>query len=393
MRDRFPVFLHQKELHYFDSAATTHKPKEVIEAIRRAYEEEYATVHRAVYPSSLTMTESYQAARQEIAQFCGAEESEIVFTRGTTDAINLVALSLSQGFFREGDEILLSSLEHHSNLVPWQMVAEKTGAILRWMPASKTGEILYEGQITPKTKLIAIAHMSNVTGKIHPIQALAQEAKKVGALLLVDGAQAAAHLSVDVKKLGCDFYAFSAHKCYGPTGLGILFGKEEQLKKMPPVVGGGDMIERVTKEKTTYLAPPMRFEAGTPPIAQVIGFREAIRFMQEPVVQKKIQEEDALKELAFHRLNQIKGISFLGEPLQNSGPLLTLNIKGVHPLDLGSLLGARGFACRTGHLCSQLAMQHFGVEHALRISFGLYNDEHETNQLLDAIESLISLLA
>lgn len=386
MRDEFPIFKEHPELIYLDSAATAHKPACVIEAIQKFYSKDYGTVHRAIYKSSLKATAQYEETREAARKFLNASfTDEIVFTRGTTDAINLVAMSYACNFLEPGDEILISEMEHHSNIVPWQMAAEKTGATLKWIPMNEKGVLEWEGHITKRTKLIALAHVSNVTGTINPIAEIAKAAKLVGAVFLVDGAQAAAHMKIDVQALGCDFYAFSGHKCYGPTGVGVLYGRRELLEVMPPVQGGGDMIEEVYLEKTTYREAPLRFEAGTPLIAEVVALKTALEFVE------KHRGEDQLLEIATKRLLEIEGLKIIGTALKK-GPIITFVIDGIHPLDLATLLDLKGFAIRSGHLCAQPLLRKFGLTAAARVSFGIYNTEEEVYKFADALAAIVEQL-
>ncbi len=386
MREAFPIFSHHPELIYLDTAATAHKPRSVIDALAHFYAAEYATVHRAIYRPSLEATERYNETRETVQRFINAREaSEIVFTRGTTDAINLVAMSYAKNSLKPGDEILISVMEHHSNLVPWQMVAEQTGAKLKFIPVDERGILQWENTIGPKTKIVALAHVSNVTGTINPIAAIARAAHAVGAILLVDGAQAAPHMIVDVQKLGCDFYAFSGHKCYGPTGIGILYGKKELLEKMPPIQGGGDMIARVDLDRTSYAAPPLRFEAGTPLIGGVIGLKAALDFIEDIGRDKIAYHEDALLRRAAGQLAEIPGLRIIGTS-PDKGPILTFQIDGVHPLDLATFLDLKNIAIRSGHLCAQPAMRAFGLEAAARASFGLYNTHEEVDRFCLAVK-------
>src|SRR5438105_11486934 len=280
MRDEFPIFQAHPDLIYFDTAATAHKPRCVIEELMNFYAHEYATVHRAIYSSSVKATEKYFEARECVRKFVNARNyDEIVFTRGTTDGLNLVAQSYGKTHVKPGSEILISEMEHHSNMVPWQMLAKETSAILKYIPVDERGVLQWRGMITPRTKIIAVAHMSNVTGTINPVKEIA--AHKQNAVLVLDGAQAAPHLKIDVQDLGCDFYAFSGHKCYGPTGIGVLYGKKALLEQMPPIQGGGDMIESVSWDKATYQKPPLRFEAGTPIIGGAIALKTALEFLEK----------------------------------------------------------------------------------------------------------------
>ncbi len=385
MRDEFPIFRSHPEWIYFDTAATAHKPQCVVDALQQFYTEEYATVHRAIYRSSLKASEKYNETRIYVAQFINASSpDEIVFTRGTTDAINLVAQSYGRTFLKAGDEILISEMEHHSNIVPWQMVAQATGALLRWIPMNDQGVLEWEGCITPRTKLVALAHISNVTGTVNPIAEIGKAAHAVGALLLVDGAQAAAHLKIDVQALNCDFYAFSGHKCYGPTGVGVLYGKKEVLEIMPPVQGGGDMIERVDLDKTTYQKPPLRFEAGTPLIGPVIALKPALVFLDA-----NRHLEPNLTSYATEQLLRFADLKIIGTAPQK-GPLITFHIEGVHPLDLATLLDLKNISVRSGHLCAQPLLRKFGLTAAVRLSFGLYNTKEEVDLFLTVLNEVVN---
>jgi cysteine desulfurase/selenocysteine lyase len=381
MRSEFPIFDAHPDLIYLDSAATAHKPRCVIDALTKFYSEDYATVHRAIYKQAMKAGEQYYETRLTAARFLNADASEIVFTRGTTDALNLVAQSYGKTVLKPGDEILVSEMEHHSNFVPWQMLAKETGAILRFIPVNDQGILEWEGLITPKTKIVAIAHVSNVTGTINPIHEIAKVAHDFGAKLVVDGAQAAPHMKVDVRALDCDFYAFSGHKCYGPTGVGALFGKKELLEEMSPLQGGGDMIVKVEKSETTYQAPPLRFEAGTPIIGSVIALKTALEFVE------KNMRPCPLLGLATKKLLEIPGLKIIGTAPQK-GPIITFHIEGVHPLDLATLLDLKNIAIRSGHLCAQPLLRKFGLEQAARISFGVYNTEEEVDLFVAAVAEI-----
>lgn len=377
MREQFPIFRHHPELIYLDSAATAHKPDCVIAAMTKFYEEDYATVHRAAYRGSLKATEQYNAARETVRRFLNAAlADEVIFTRGTTEAINFVARSFP---FEKGDEVIVSAHAHHSNLVPWQMLAQERGVVLKWLPP---GSSLLP--LSKRTKLVAATHCSNVTGEIAPIASFVEQAKSVGAAVLVDGAQAAPHLAIDVQALGVDFYAFSGHKCYGPTGIGVLYGKMSQLLRLKPLQGGGDMVARVDLEESSYQAPPLCFEAGTPNIAGVLGLKAALEFLESAE-----RDEMPLLHLARSRLQEIEGVRILGNP---EAPLLTFVIEGVHPLDLAALLDSRNIAIRTGNLCAQPLLRSFGCEIAARASFGLYNTLEEVEVFTNCVEETVKKL-
>ncbi len=385
LREEFPIFTHQPDLVFLDSAATSHKPRGVIDALSYFYSAEYGTVHRAVYRSSMCASEKYRAAREAACRFLHAKEvDEIVFTRGTTDALNLVAASFAPTILRPGDEILVSQMEHHSNLVPWQMVAERTGAILRHIPINSQGILQWVGQITSKTKIVALAHISNVTGTKNPVEAIAKAAHAMGAVFVVDGAQAASHILVDVQAIDCDFYAFSGHKCYGPTGIGILYGKRELLEKMPPLQGGGDMISRVDLSVSTYAAPPLRFEAGTPLIGSAIALKAALDFIEGVGFDRIEAYETSLLRHATERMRSIDGLRILGEA-PGKGPIIAFDLEQVHPLDLAMFLDVKNIAIRSGHLCAQPLLRFFGKESAARASFALYNTLEEVDLFCDAL--------
>jgi cysteine desulfurase/selenocysteine lyase len=386
LKKRFPIFSHHPDLCYLDSAATTHKPQEVIDALSDFYASEYGTVHRGIYALSRKATELYNGAREKVRHFLHAQHvDEIIFTRGTTDAINLVARSYGKMVLRPGDEVLISEMEHHSNIVPWQMLCEETGAILRYIPVSQEGELLWKGMITSKTKIVSIAHISNVLGTINPIQEIGKQAHEKGAVLVVDGAQGAPHLLVDVQALGCDFYAFSGHKCYGPTGIGILYGKRALLEKMPPIEGGGDMIERVELTHSSYQKPPLRFEAGTPIIASAIALKTALEFMIGVGREQIAAHGKSLLEYATSELAKISALRVLGTA-SKKGPILSFSIEGIHPLDVATFLDLEGIALRSGHLCAQPILRKFGLESCLRVSFGLYNTVEDVDRVLAAFK-------
>ncbi len=392
LRKNFPIFDKNPHYVYLDSAATTHKPRSVIEALSRFYGEENATVHRAVYRGAVIASERYARARETVQRFLrAAHTDEIVFTRGTTASLNLVALSWGRTHLGPGDEIVVPEMEHHSNLVPWQMLAEHTGATIRWVPMEPGGTADVVGYITERTKLVALAHVSNVTGTVHPIRSVADKAHAVGAVVVVDGAQGPSHIPVDVQALGADFYAFSGHKCYGPTGIGILYGKRALLAAMPPIEGGGDMIEHVTLEKTTYAAPPLRFEAGTPIIGSAIGLAAALEFIESIGREKIAAFEAGLGGRLREGLQSVEGLRILGTAPKHAA-LATFVVDGVHPLDLATLLDLSGFAIRSGHLCAQPCLKKFGVEAAVRASLGVYNTLEEVERFVEALRRVVRKL-
>jgi len=398
VRQEFPMLhqtMHGKPFIYFDSAATAHKPRCVIEAMEQFYREKYATVHRSLYDFASQATTQYNAVRKQVKDFLNAPYvEEIIFTRGTTDGINLVASSFGKAFVQQGDEIIISEMEHHSNILPWQFLCEERGAHLKVIPINDKGELLldvYEKLLTDRTKMVAVAHMSNATGTINPLAEIIKLAHAHGAKVLIDGAQAAAHMPIDVHKLGADFYAFSGHKAYGPTGIGVLFGKRALLEKMPPYQGGGDMVETVTMRSATFQAPPLKFEAGTPMIGEVIGLGEAITFIESIGRERMAAWGKELMEHATKRLQEIKGLKIIGTA-DRKGALISFSIDGVHPLDIGTLLDIRGIAVRTGQLCAQPLLQRFNLSTMTRISFGVYNTFEEVDHFINALKEALLLL-
>ena len=372
--------------HYLDTGATAQKPQAVIDAVSRALGQDYATVHRGVYARSADMTLAYEAARQRVARFIGASEGEIVFTRGATEAINLVANTWGMENLSAGDRILLSTLEHHSNIVPWQMLAERVGAHIDVCPLTDDGQIdldAAEAMLTTQHKLVALAHVSNVLGSVLDVRRAADLAHSVGAKLLLDGCQAAPRLKLDMAQLDCDFYVFSAHKLYGPTGIGVLWARPEILDAMPAWEGGGAMIDRVTFEKTTYAPAPQRFEAGTPAIAEAIGLAAAIDYVESIGLDQIHARETALVGQLREALGAMNDVTLYGP--ENSAGIVSFSIDGVHPHDLGTILDENNVAIRAGHHCAQPLMDHLGVPATARASFGLYSDESDVTALLDGI--------
>jgi cysteine desulfurase/selenocysteine lyase len=374
--------------HYLDTAATAQKPQVVIDAIARAYGPDYATVHRGVYARSANMTLAYEAARRTVAAFIGARsDSEIVFVRGATEAINLVAQSWGGSNLKAGDRILLSTLEHHSNIVPWQLIAERVGARIDVVPLTQDGKIDLDAMaamVTPAHKLVALAHVSNVLGSPLDVRRAADIAHAAGAKILIDGCQAVARLAVDVTALDCDFYAFSGHKLYGPTGIGVLWTREAILQSMPPYQGGGSMIDKVTFEKTSYAPAPTRFEAGTPHIVGVVGLAAAIDYVQGIGLNAIHAHECMLVAQAREALQGINAVRLFG-PTDSAG-ILSFEVEGVHPHDVGTILDEEGVAIRAGHHCAQPLMRHLGVEATARASFGIYSDESDVAALVRGIE-------
>lgn len=373
--------------HYLDSGATAQKPQAVIDATVRAMGVDYATVHRGVYNRSAQMTLAYEAARRTIARFIGGDEHEIVFTRGATEAINLVAASWGAANLKAGDRILLSTLEHHSNIVPWQILREKAGFEIDVCPLTADGQIdldAAEAMLTPAHKLVSLAHVSNVLGSVLDVERAVALAKRHGAKILIDGCQAVPRLKVDVAALGCDFYVFSAHKLYGPTGIGALWARAEILNDMQPWQGGGSMIDRVTFERTTWAPAPTRFEAGTPAIIEAIGFAAAVDYVEAIGLDRIHAHEIALVGDLREKLRETNSIQLFGP--ENSAGIVSFAMEGVHPHDLGTILDEEGVAIRAGHHCAQPLMDHLGVPATARASFGLYSDDSDIAALMRGIE-------
>ncbi len=397
VREDFPV-LHQKvngsPLVYFDNAASTQKPKQVIEAISNYYKYEHSNIHRGVHTLSLKATEKYENARGKVQAFLNAPKpEEIIFTKGTTGSINLVANGFTT-LLKPGDEIIISYLEHHSNIVPWQMLCERTGAILKVIPMNEAGELIYaeyEKLLSRKTKLVAVNHVSNALGTINPIQQIINQAHQYGAAVLIDGAQSVSHFKVDVQALNADFYVFSAHKLYGPTGVGILFGKEEWLNKLPPYQGGGDMIKTVTFEKTTYNELPHKFEAGTPNIAGGIGLGAAVDYIETLGVNNVGAWEDELLHYAVDKMKTLGTVRFYGTA-KNKAAVISFLLDGCHPYDVGALLDQQGIAVRTGHHCTQPIMDWYKIPGTLRASFSFYNTKEEIDKFIIALERAQKML-
>ena len=394
LRAQFPILsrtVHGKPLVYLDNANTTQKPRVVIDADRRYYEEENANIHRGTHWLSEKATEAYEGGRAKVARFLGAASpKEIVFTRGTTEAINLVASSFSQAFLKAGDEILITGLEHHSNIVPWQLACERTGARLVVVPITDDGEVPvdeFEKRLTPRTKLVAVSHVSNALGTINPVKQFIALAHARNVPVLVDGAQAAPHLPIDVTDLGCDFYAVSAHKMYGPTGIGALYGREQWLEKLPPYQGGGDMIASVTFEKTTYNVLPWKFEAGTANIAGGIGFGVAVDWLSGVGLPAVAEHEHELLVDATGKLSVIPGLTIVGRAKEKAA-VISFVLENVHPHDIGTILDREGIAIRTGQHCAQPVMDRFGIPATARASFGLYNTREEVDALVAGLSKV-----
>jgi cysteine desulfurase/selenocysteine lyase len=393
IREDFPILREQAHGHpliYFDSAATSQKPRAVLDALRHYYEHENANVHRGLHHLSTRATEAYERSRQSVASYIGAASAdEIVFTRGTTESINLVAQAWGGKFIHEGDVILLTEMEHHSNLVPWQLLAERTGAQVRFVPVRDDGTLALDqlsSLLTPEVKLFAFTHISNSLGTINPVAELCQKARSVGALTLVDAAQSAGHLPIDVQELGCDFLAFSGHKMCGPTGVGALYGRAEILNTIPPWHGGGEMIVSVTLEKSTFKKAPHRFEAGTPNIAGAIGLAAAIDYIEQIGRSEIFKHDSQLAAYAMERLAELPGIRVLGPPSER-GALVGFVMEAAHPHDLTTFADQNGLALRGGHHCNQPLMRRFGLPGTTRASFYFYNTTAEIDRMIEILHA------
>jgi cysteine desulfurase/selenocysteine lyase len=398
IRTEFPLLdqkVNGKPLVYFDNAATTQKPRSVINALTDYYLSYNANVHRGVHTLAEKATAAFEETRETTREFLNASSTEeIIFVRGVTEGINLVASAYGMNFISEGDEIIISALEHHSNIVPWQWVCEKRKAQLKIIPINDRGEIDVEEfstLLTPRTKLVAIAHASNSLGTVNPVKDIISLSHNSGAVVLIDGAQSGAHLNIDVQDLDCDFYCLSAHKMYGPTGVGILYGKKELLEQMPPYQGGGEMIREVTFERTRYNDLPYKFEAGTPAIADVVAFRFAMSFIIKLGRENILLHEQELLNYATSEFEKLPGISLVGTAREKVG-VLSFNMDDVHPLDVGQLLDARGIAVRTGHHCTQPLMARLGINGTVRASFAVYNTRLEIDALVEGLKKIIPVL-
>ena len=398
IRSEFPI-LHQqvngKPLIYLDNAATNQKPKHVIQALTDYYVKDNSNIHRGIHTLAERATKAYEETRVAMQHFINAKHSEeIIFTRGVTESINLVASSYGRAFLKAGDEVIISGLEHHSNIVPWQMICEEKRAILKVIPVTEIGEIDLDAFIkllSSRTKLVAVNHASNSLGTINPVKEIIRLAHEADAVVLIDGAQAAAHLEIDVQDIDCDFYCISSHKMYGPTGTGILYGKKDLLEKMPPYMGGGEMIKEVTFAKTTYNDLPYKFEAGTPNIADVIALKEAISFINELGKENIAAYESTLLAYAAERLSSIPAAKLIGTA-KHKVSVQSFVIEGIHHFDVGQMLDTRGIAVRTGHHCTQPLMDHFGIEGTVRASFAVYNTKAEIDQLTEGINRIVSFM-
>ncbi|MBR2089383.1 MAG: SufS family cysteine desulfurase [Fibrobacter sp.] len=401
-RNEFPMLVEgdkeQKPLAFLDSTATTQKPACVIDAMDDFYREHYSSVKRGVYRLSARTTEAFEKTRKDIAKFINAKsEDEIIFTRGTTESINLVAWSYGRKFFNEGDEVLISALEHHANIVSWQLVAEMKGAKIKVIPVKDDGDLdlaALPALLTPRTKMVAVAHVSNSVGTVNPIEEIIATVRKLApqAKVLIDAAQSSSHIKIDVQKLDCDFLAFSGHKMYGPTGIGVLYGKYDVLDSMPPYHGGGEMIKNVTFEKTTYADVPARFEAGTPAIAEVIGLGKAVEWLNEKGLDNIREHEAQITQYALKQLAEIPQVKVLGSPKER-GALISITLDGIAVGDAAMILDEENVAVRSGHHCAQPVMDRFGLDATLRLSFGAYTLERDIDRFVAGIKRVIRLFA
>lgn len=399
IRQHFPVLqrtVKNRPLIYLDNAATTQKPVEVIDALSAYYAGYNANIHRGIHTLAEEATAAFEATRDTVQKFINApSREEIIFTRGTTEGINLVAQTWGRQNIKQGDEIIISTMEHHSNIVPWQILCEEKGAILKVIPINDKGELLmdeYEKLLSNKTKLVSIVHVSNALGTINPVKEIIEAAHKVGAVVLVDGAQSTVHLDIDVQDMDCDFFAFSAHKLYGPTGMGVLYGKRALLEAMPVFLGGGEMIKEVTFEKTTYNELPYKFEAGTPNIADVIAFKAGIEFVESVGKTNIARYENELLQYATQKLLQIPGLRIIGTTA-NKASVVSFVIDGIHPQDVGVLLDNQGIAVRTGNHCAQPLMARFNIPGTIRASFAMYNTYEEIDALVAGLQKCVKMLA
>lgn len=397
IRKDFPILgrkIHGKDLIYFDNGATTQKPNCVIEAMNDAYLDKNANIHRGVHHLSQIATQAHEDARAKVQKFINAKHAhEIIFTRGTTESINLVAFSFGEAFLKEGDEVIVSTMEHHSNIVPWQMLEQRKGIKLRVVPINEKGELdmdAFASMLNEKTKLVSIMHVSNVLGTINPVEEIIRLAHAKNVPVMIDGAQAIAHTEVDVQALDVDFYVFSAHKIYGPNGIGVLYGKEEWLNKMPPYQGGGEMIATVTFEKTVYNELPFKFEAGTPDYVGSVGLAAALDYVSKIGIKNIEAYETELLHYATEKLSKIEGIRFYGTA-DHKGAVISFLVKDIHHYDMGMLLDKLGIAVRTGHHCAQPLMQNYGIEGTVRASFSFYNTKEEIDLFVKAVERVSNM--
>lgn len=398
IRRDFPI-LHQeingRPLVYFDNAATTQKPQSVINALTQYYEGYNANIHRGIHHLAEQATAAFEASRRAVQAFLNARHwQEIIFTYGTTDGINLVASSYGRRFLKEGDEIIISTMEHHSNIVPWQMLCEERGCVLRVIPVDDNGDLIleeYEKLLSGKTKFVSVVHVSNSLGTINPVKTIIDKAHEVGAVVLIDGAQASSHIELDVQALDADFYAFSAHKLYGPTGMGVLYGKKELLEAMPPYRGGGEMIKEVTFEKTTYNDIPYKFEAGTPNIADVVAVKTALEYMADLGKETIAAHENDLLQYATDQLQELDGLRIIGQAKNKIG-VISFVLDGIHHQDTGVILDQQGIAVRTGHHCTMPLMQRYGIAGTTRASFAVYNTRDEIDRLVVGLKRVKKMM-
>ena len=397
IREEFPILdqkINGEDLIYLDNAASTQKPKAVINAIKDYYENDHSNVHRGVHTLSVRATEAYENARVKVTEFLNSPNNhQIIFTKGTTDSINLIATSITS-LINENDEILITAMEHHSNIVPWQELCKRTGAVLKIIPINENGEILiddYKDMVSAKTKLISVVHLSNTLGTINPIEDIIKIAKSHDVITVIDGAQAAGHLPIDVQQLDCDFYLFSGHKIFGPTGIGVLYGKDEILNRIDPYQYGGEMILKVTFEETTYNSLPHKFEAGTPNIAGAVGIGASIDFINSLDRDLCHEYEMSLHDYALNQLEQIDGIRIIGKSSHKSA-IISFVIDGMHPHDIGTIINQKGIAVRTGHHCTMPLMDFYEIPGTVRASFSIYNNHSEIDKLIDAIKLAIKML-
>ena len=397
VRGDFPILGQQargKEIAYLDNAASAQKPRAVLDAVNRMYETGYANIHRGIHVLSERATRQYEQARTRMAAFLSAESAdEIVFVRGATEGLNLAASCLGRHALREGDEVLLTEMEHHSNIVPWQMVAEPIGARVSAVSVTDAGELDLDDfarRLTPRTKIVSLVHVSNALGTVNPVKEMAALARESGAFVVVDGAQAAPHLGIEVGDLGCDFYAVSGHKMYGPSGIGVLWGRKELLERVPPYQGGGEMIRSVRIEGTTYADPPAKFEAGTPNIAGPVGLAAAADYLDAVGLEAVAAHEERLRERTERLLAEIPGVRVVGTA-PGKAAVVSFTVEGIHPHDLGTVLDREGVCVRTGHHCTQPLMERFGVPATVRASFGLYNTEEEVDRLAAGLHTALEI--
>ena len=398
IREQFPV-LHQEvngqPLVYFDNAATTQKPKVVLDALSDYYSTMNSNIHRGVHTLADRATNAFEKTRESIRRFINAaERQEVIFTKGTTDGINLVASSWGRANLQKGDEVIISTLEHHSNIVPWQMICQERGATLKVIPVDEKGDLVmeeFDKLLSDKTRMVSVVQVSNALGTINPAEEIIQKAHAVGALVLIDGAQASSHLEIDVQAMDCDFFVFSGHKMYAPTGTGIVYGKRHLLEAMPPYQGGGEMIKEVTFEKTTYNEIPYKFEAGTPNIADIVAFSHAVEFIESLGKAAIIAHEGRLLAHANTRLQEIDGLRFVGTANKKAA-VVSFLIEGIHHFDIGMMLDAKGIAVRTGHHCTQPLMHRYGIDGTVRASFSVYNTEEEIDRLADGLHGIVKMM-